>query len=122
MTLPAIGQSYIDAYNRKDVAALVNGVADAVVFENISNAGQSMKIAGREAFAQLADQARQCSRPGLSVRTAVVNGDYVALEADWRATPAVDLGLMKAGKEVVMRGASFITIADEKLVRIVDLS
>ena len=46
----------------------------------------------------------------------------VALEVDWIGVPAVDLGPMKAGVQVTMRGASFITIEDGRLARIVDLS
>lgn len=123
MTLPTIIQSYLDAYNCGDVAALVNCVADTVVFENVSNTGHSMKIDGRIAFAELAEQAaRMFASRHQSVRTAVVDGDHVALEVDWTGTPAVDLGPMKAGEQVTIRGASFITIADGKLARIVDLS
>ena len=123
MTLPTIIKSYLDAYNRKDVAALVDCVADIVVFENVSNAGQSLKIEGREAFAELAGQAATMfASRNQTVRTAVVNGDDIALEVDWTGTPAVDLGPMQAGVEIVMRGASFMTIANGKIVRIVDLS
>jgi len=123
MTLPTIINSYLDAYNRKDVAALVDCVSDAVVFENISNAGASIKIEGRDAFAELAGQAATMFESrNQAVRTAVVNGDNVALEVDWTGTPAVDLGPMKAGVEISMRGASFITIVGGKLARIVDLS
>jgi hypothetical protein len=42
------------------------------------------------------------------------------LEVDWTGTPAIDLGPTKAGEQVAMRGASFMTIADGKLTRIVD--
>lgn len=123
MTLPTIIQRYLDAYHRMDVASLVDCVADTIVFENVSNAGQSMRIEGRQAFAELASQAAAMfASRRQTVRTAVVDGDNVALEVDWVGTPAVDLGPMKAGVEVAMRGASFITIADGKLVRIVDLS
>ena len=123
MTLPAIIQTYLDAYNRKDVDALVACVADTVVFENVSNAGHSMKIEGRSAFAELARQAATIfTTRHQTVRTAVVDGEHVALEIDWIGTPAVDLGPMRAGEQVVMRGASFFTIAGGKLTRIVDLS
>ncbi|WP_324132414.1 nuclear transport factor 2 family protein [Bosea sp. (in: a-proteobacteria)] len=123
MNLPTIIQSYLDAYNRKDVSALVDCVSEAVLFENVSNACKSLKIEGREAFAELASQAATmfASRKQ-TVRTAVVDGGKVALEVDWTGTPAVDLGPMKAGVEVSIRGASFMTIADGKLARIVDLS
>ena len=123
MKLPQIIASYLAAYNRKDVEALVDCVSADVVFENVSNAGQPMKIEGREAFAELASQAAAmfASRQQ-TVRTAVVDGDNVAIEVDWIGTPAVDLGTMKAGTEVAMRGASFITLSNGKLSRIVDLS
>lgn len=98
-------------------------VSDTVVFENVSNAGQSIRIEGREAFAELAGRAAtmfECRKQ--TVRTAIVDGDNVALEVDWTGTPAVDLGPIKAGAEVSVRGASFITITDGKLARIADLS
>lgn len=102
---------------------MVACVADAVIFENVSNAGQSTKIEGRAAFADLAGQAATMfTTRHQAIRTAIVDGDRVALEVDWTGTPAVDLGPMKAGEKVAMRGASFITIADGKLARIVDLS
>lgn len=123
MNLPQIVETYLDAYNRMDVEALVACVSDGIVFENVSNAGQSLRIEGREAFAQLAGQATGLFQSrAQSVRSAVVDGGSVALEIDWTGIPAVDLGAMKAGETVAMRGASFLTIADGKLVRIVDLS
>ena len=123
MTLPLIVEAYIDAYNRKDVAALLACVTENVVFENVSNAGQSLRVEGREALAQLATQAAAAfDQRKQTIRTALVDGNNVALEIDWLGTPAFDLGPMKAGVEVTMRGASFLTIVDGKLSRIVDLS
>ena len=123
MTLPTIIQRYLDAYNRKDVAALVACVADHVVFENVSNSGQSIKIEGRTAFAELAEQAATMfTTRHQAISNAVVDGSRVALEVDWTGTPPIHLGLMKAAEQVSMRGASFMTIADGRLTRIVDLS
>lgn len=123
MTLPAIIRSYIDAYNRKDVAALVACVSDDIVFENVSNSGQSMKIEGRIAFRELAEQAAiMFTTRHQAITNAVVDGGRVALEVDWTGTPAVGLGPMKAGEPIAMRGATFMTIAEGLLTRIVDLS
>lgn len=123
MKLPVAVQNYLDAYNCMDVAALLDCVADNVVFENVSNSSQSITVEGRAAFAQLARQgAEMFSTRNQAVRTAIVDGDNVALEVDWSGTPAVDMGPWKAGDQVTMRGASFITIVDGKLARIVDLS
>lgn len=123
MTLPAIVRSYIDAYNRKDVAALVACVGPDIVFENVSNSGQSIRIEGRAAFADLAGQAAAMfATRRQTVTNALVDGDRVALEVDWTGTPAVDLGPMKAGEPIALRGASFLTITEGLLTRIVDLS
>lgn len=123
MTLPEIILSYIDAYNRKDVAALMACVADNIVFENVSNSGPSMKIEGRTAFEELAEQAaKMFKNRHQTISNAVVDGGRVALEVDWTGTPAVDLGSMKAGEPIIMRGASFMTVTDGLLTRIVDLS
>lgn len=123
MNLPPIIQSYLDAYNRKDAEGLVDCVSDDVVFENVSNGGQSLKVEGRQAFSELATQAATMfSSRHQTVRKAVVDGDELALELDWTGTPAVDLGPMKAGVQVALRGASFFSIRDGKISRIVDLS
>jgi len=123
VTLPAIIQNYIDGYNRKNVAALVACVADDIVFENVSNSGQSIKIEGRSAFAELAKNAASMfTTRRQAITNAVVDGGRVALEVDWTGTPAVDLGPLKAGQPIAMRGASFMTITDGQLTRIVDLS
>jgi ketosteroid isomerase-like protein len=123
VTLPAIVERYLDAYNRKDVEALVDCVADSVVFENVSNSGESIKIEGRDAFGELAARsAAMFERRNVVVKTAVVGVDSIALEVRWTATPSVDLGPMKAGVEVTMRAASFMTIANGRLQRIMDLS
>lgn len=123
MKLPAIIQSYIDAYNRKDSAALVECIGKNIVFENVSNSGQSIKIEGRAAFAELAEQAATMfTSRHQTITNAVVDGDRVAMEVDWTGTLAVDLGPIKAGKLIAMRGASFMTIEEGLLTRIVDFS
>lgn len=121
--LPNIVQRYLDAYNRRDVEALVECVSETVVFENVSNGSAPLHIDGRVAFARLAAQAAETFPVRrLVVRTAVIAGDQVALEVDWTGTPAVDLGEVKAGERMALRGASFFTIIDDRLARIVDLS
>jgi phosphoribosylaminoimidazole-succinocarboxamide synthase len=93
MALPEIVARYLDAYNRRDAEELIDCVADDVVFENVANAGESLRIEGREAFAGLARQAAAMfASRRQSVRTAVVSGDQVALEIDWTGVPAVDAG------------------------------
>ena len=82
-----------------------------------------MKIEGRAAFADLAEQAATIfTTRHQTIRSAVVDRDRVALEVDWTGTPSINLRSMKAGEPVAMRGASFMTIAKGRLTRIADLS
>lgn len=122
MELPEIIQRYLNAYNLRDAEALVDCVSHDVVFENVSNSGQPLKLQGRDDFAELARQAvTMFSSRNQAVRRAVVGGNEAALEIDWSGTPAVDLGPLKAGAEVKLRGASFFTMTDGKITHIVDL-
>ncbi len=121
--IPEVVQAYLAAYNQRDVQALVECVADGVVFENVSNSAGVMRIEGRAAFAELAGQAAALfTARTLQIRTAVVAGDQVALEIDWTGVAATDFGPFKAGISTSLRGASFFTLAGGKLVRIIDLS
>ena len=123
MSVPEIVRKYIDAYNRRDVAALLACVADDIVFENISNSSMSMKVEGKAAFAELAERAAIIfTNRRQVISNAVVEGGRVAMEVDWTGIPAVDLGSMKAGEPIAMRGASFMTVSEGLLTRIVDLS
>ncbi len=94
--LPDIIHRYLDAYNRRDVEALVACVSETVLFENVSNTRPSLRIDGRDAFARLAAQAAETfTLRRLEVRTAVIAGDHVAPEGwagtQWRAGGVVGL-------------------------------
>ena len=52
----------------------------------------------------------------------MVDGKRVRIEIDLTFIPAADLGGMKAGEAMSMRGRSFLTITDGKFTKIVDLS
>ena len=121
--LPAIVTSYIEAYNRRDVAELLSCMVDDVTFENVSNAGGSLALKGKDALEQLAPQAvTTFSSRLMVVRRSVVAGDEVALKIDWSGTPSLDLPGMAAGQPVSLRGATFISLRDGRISRIVDLS
>lgn len=80
MTLPSIVRADLDAYTRMDVAALVDCVAETVVIENVANAGPSLRIEGRDAFAELAHQAAAlCASRHQAVRSAVADGKPVRI-------------------------------------------
>ncbi len=57
-----------------------------------------------------------------TVRTAIVDGYRSALDVDWIGIPTLDFRPFEDGLEEVFRGASFVTIRDGGVSRIVDLS
>lgn len=123
MDLPVIVRRYLDAYNRRDPAELARCVTEDVVFENVSNSGQSLSLKGREAFAELAEKsASMFVMRRQIVRLAVVQDDRAALEIDWEGVPSSDLPGMPAGKRASLRGATFITLRDGLISHITDLS
>lgn len=123
MELPPIVRRYLDAYNRRDAADLAQCTTEDVVFENVSNAGQSLSLKGRQAFADLAEKSAAIfvMRRQI-VRMAVVEGDRVALEIDWEGVPSSDLPGMPSGKRASLRGATFMTLRDGLISQITDLS
>ena len=56
--LDEIIRRYIASYNDRDIDAMLACVTDDVVFENISNAGQSMRLDGKAMMRQVAEKTR----------------------------------------------------------------
>ncbi|MDP9414412.1 MAG: nuclear transport factor 2 family protein [Pseudomonadota bacterium] len=122
--LPGIVKSYISAYNRKDVDALIACVTDDVRFENVSNSGPSLATTSKAAFADLARQSAEAFyEREQSVRRTVMGDDAVAVEIDYRARLAADLpNGMKAGDVLQLRGVSLFKLRDGRIAEILDFS
>ena len=56
MAIPEIIQRYLDAYNARDVDALLDAVTDDVVFEHVSVAADPVRVEGKAALGDLARQ------------------------------------------------------------------
>jgi steroid delta-isomerase-like uncharacterized protein len=123
MELPPVIIRYLEAYNRLDAAGLAACVSDDIVFENVSNSGESLTLKGKRDFQALAEKsAAMFSARRQIVRMAVVQDDRVALEIDWAGIPVNDLPGMPAGKRISLRGATFMTLRDGAIITITDLS
>lgn len=115
---------YIQSYNDRDIEGMLDCVTEDVVFENISNASQSMRLEGRE---QMGDVAR-LSGNAFSYRrqrliSLVVGEGKAAAEIEFEGKAAVDLpNGVKAGETVKIRGASFFEFRGRLLSRIADYS
>lgn len=113
---------YIDAYNERDIDRVLECVTADVIFENISNTGQSMSFEGREAMAEivrLSGNAFSYRRQKL-VRL-IQSGNLASAEVLFEAKAAVDLPTgARAGDMIKLRGASFFELRDGLLCRIAD--
>lgn len=118
----ALIERYIRCYNDKDVEAMLELFAEDAVFESVSNTTGVVRTNGKEELRRLALMSAdyfesRCQTPV----TWVLDETHVALEIDYWCRLARDLpDGKKAGQEMTLRGASFFTIQDGRIVRLVD--
>jgi len=62
MNMEALIERYITSYNARDIEGMLACVTPDVIFENISNTGQSMKLEGKDAMGQVAELSCNGSR------------------------------------------------------------
>jgi ketosteroid isomerase-like protein len=115
-------KEYLNDYNRKDVDAMLTHFAEDVIFESVSNTNGVIRTMNKEELRKLAGisvdyfiERRQ------TVIGSVINDDKVAIEIDYWCKVAKDLpNGKKAGEEMTLRGASFFTIKDGLIKKLVD--
>ena len=115
---------YITAYNERDIDGMLANVTEDVVFENISNTGQSMRLDGKEMMRQVADVSGNAFSYRRQRLINLVSGaGKAAAEIEFEGRAAVDLpNGVKAGQTVKVRGASFFEFRGPLLCRIADYS
>jgi ketosteroid isomerase-like protein len=122
--LDDIIRTYISAYNERDIDAMLRHVTEDVVFENISNAGQSMRLDGKEMMRQVAEVSGNAFSYRRQRLINLVSGaGKAAAEIEFEGRAAVDLpNGVRAGETVKVRGASFFEFRGPLLCRIADYS
>ena len=115
---------YIASYNARDIDGMLDCVTDDVVFENISNSGQSMRLDGKDMMRQVADLSGNAFSYRRQRLVNVVTGaGKAAAEIEFEGKAAVDLpNGVRAGETVKIRGASFFEFHGNLLCRIADYS
>ncbi len=115
---------YVSCYNDRDIDGMVACVTEDVVFENISNSGQSMRLDGRAMMRQVAELSGNAfSYRRQRVVNIVAGNGKAAAEIEFEGKAAVDLpNGVKAGETVRVRGASFFEFRGPLLCRIADYS
>ena len=124
MDIEAIIERYITSYNARDIEGMLECVTNDVVFENISNTGQSMRLEGKAAMGQVAElscNAFSYRRQRLISLTHAAG--KAAAEVEFEGKAAVDLpNGVRAGETMKLRGASFFEMRGALLSRIADYS
>jgi ketosteroid isomerase-like protein len=122
--LDEIIRRYIASYNDRDIDAMLACVTDDVVFENISNAGQSMRLDGKGMMRQVAEVSGNAfSYRRQRLINLVASENKAAAEIEFEGRAAVDLpNGVRAGETVKVRGASFFEFRGPLLCRIADYS
>ncbi|WND03964.1 nuclear transport factor 2 family protein [Temperatibacter marinus] len=122
--LPEVIRKFITSYNEKDVDAMMSCLHREAEFENISNYFAAMNWKGHDSIRALAESsAAAFASRKQTVLMAVVEGDKVALQVEFAGVPLVDLpNGMKAGEATILRGASFFTLKDDKIISLSDMS
>ncbi len=115
---------YIACYNNRDIDGMISFVTEDVVFENISNAGQSMRLEGKTAMRQVAELSGNAfSYRRQRIVNIVSTGTKAAAEVEFEGKAAVDLPTgVAAGETVKIRGASFFEMRGGLLARVADYS
>lgn len=115
---------YIACYNSRDIDGMLECVTEDIVFENISNTGQSMRFEGREAMGEIARLSGNAfSYRRQKILNFIDDGDRASAEVAFEAKAAVDLPTgARAGDMIQMRSASFFELRDGLLSRIADYS
>ncbi|MEM8615762.1 MAG: nuclear transport factor 2 family protein [Pseudomonadota bacterium] len=115
---------YIASYNDRDIEGMLDCVTEDVIFENISNTGQSMRLEGRERMGEVAE----LSGNAFSFRrqrlvNLVIGTGKAAAEIEFEGKAAVDLpNGVRAGETVRIKGSSFFEFRGRLLSRIADYS
>lgn len=117
-------QAYIEAYNAKEVTAMLALLDEQIVFENVSNSSGVTETRTKQEFAELATQSLgYFTERRQIVRFTVVGTNAAAVEIDYHATLAQDFpNGLKAGQQLRLRGVSIFEVRGGKFTRISDYS
>ncbi len=113
---------YLDCYNDKKVDEMLELFVEEAVFESVSNTAGVTRTAGKEELRRLALMSVKYFEQRRQTPVAwVIDETHVAVEIDYWCRLAQDLPEgKKAGQEMRLRGASFFTIQNGQITRLVD--
>lgn len=120
----ALIEHYLEAYNNFDIDAMLAVIHPEIEFKNISNHKINATALGKEAFRQLAEQAKSvfASRQQ-KIRRVQMNGDYLQITIIFRGVVNKSLpNGFKKGSAIEVEGTSEFQFKDNLIYRITDIS
>lgn len=122
--MTSLVERYVDCYNQVDIEGMLECVTDDIMFENISNAGQSMQLHGKDALRQVAEAGAEAfTYRRQSLTGLICSEDSAAAEVRFQGIAAIDLpNGTREGQSIEIQGASFFEARDGLLCRIADYS
>ena len=122
--LEDIVNRYIACYNSRDIEGMLHYVTDDVIFENVSNSGQSMRFEGKRSMGEVAVLSGNAfSYRRQRIKNFVAGPGKAAAEIEFEGKAAVDLpNGLRAGETIKVLGASFFEFRGNLLCRIADYS
>ena len=117
--------SYVEAYNRFDVAGMLACLHDDIVFQDVSVGEVTLTTRGKAEFEVQAEQATHyfTQREQRIVDWELLGGDELAIHIDYTGVLAVDLpdGL-PAGGTLRLQGRSVFRFTADKIISLTDYS
>ncbi|WP_128546143.1 nuclear transport factor 2 family protein [Larkinella soli] len=117
-------ETYIQAYNDRDVDRMVSTLHPRIEFKNSSGGVVTLSLQGLDAFRAQAEEAVRYFRQRRQTVTDLrIDGRQAEALIDYRAVLAVDLpNGLKAGDTLEVQGKTVFRFQDHRIVSIEDIS
>lgn len=116
--------NYVVSYNNFDINGMTRDLASNIVFKNISNGNEDLRIEGIDSFKDQANSATQYfTERKQTIESWKFEESKVTIEIAYKATLAMDFpNGMKKGETLEMKGTSVFEFQNMKIKSITDMS
>ncbi len=116
--------NYIDGYNNFDIQKMIADFDENIVFENSSNGEINMSLTGLTSFKEQAEQAKSYfSERQQTIKSFKHEKEQTEIDIDYYAILAFDFpNGLKKGDELKLKGKSIFKFADDKIIKLTDIS
>ena len=117
-------ESYVQAYNQFDIAAMLRDFSDNCTFSSISGGIQTIFCQNKMELHKFAEQsAAYFKERTQTITNWILGDDKAAIEIQYKAILNRDLpNGYKAGQELNLQGVSVFAFRDGKIISLIDYS